>query len=268
MSKVAFLLGRRPSDESLLPDVLDRLEAGGHRTEVHLVAEVDDVEALAGCDLVVLRALQLPDLDRLGPLERAKTRCCNSVKGCRAARDKALAASLLEDAEVPTPRTTVAHGWDAVEELAAEIPIVVKPVLGSRGAGVVFVERGQRNEPPWPGPYLVQERVDGDGLDRKVYVVGGRVAGVLRRWPPASFEEKVGSSFVPGPEERRAALAAGAALGLDVFGVDLVPGPKGPTVVDVNAFPGFKGVPTAPMWLADHFAKLAAAAPEVSPCES
>jgi ribosomal protein S6--L-glutamate ligase len=35
-------------------------------------------------------------------------------------------------------------------------------------------------------------------------------------------------------------LAAGAALGLDIFGVDAVLTDRGPTIIDVNAFPGFR----------------------------
>ncbi|MDQ4069776.1 MAG: hypothetical protein M3203_09965, partial [Actinomycetota bacterium] len=57
--------------------------------------------------------------------------------------------------------------------------------------------------------------------------------------------------------ERRAAVAAGAALGLEIFGVDLVVGGDGPVVVDVNGFPGFKGVPPAAAWIADHLRAVA-----------
>jgi ribosomal protein S6--L-glutamate ligase len=55
------------------------------------------------------------------------------------------------------------------------------------------------------------------------------------------------------------ALRAGAALGLNLFGVDLLVTDRGPVVIDVNAFPGFRGAhqPAASMlrFLESHVAE-------------
>ncbi len=40
-------------------------------------------------------------------------------------------------------------------------------------------------------------------------------------------------------------LAVGGTLHLDIYGVDVVEGPDGPVLVDVNAFPSCRGVPGA-----------------------
>ena len=46
------------------------------------------------------------------------------------------------------------------------------------------------------------------------------------------------------PRIRDAALAAGQAMGLEIYGVDVLRAPEGTDfwVVDVNAFPSYKGI--------------------------
>ena len=73
--------------------------------------------------------------------------------------------------------------------------------------------------------------------------------GVQRTWPAPA--DRAGTPFTPGPALRDLARRAAAALGLVVGGVDVLMTPAGPVVVDVNAFPGFKGVPGAARCLAD-----------------
>jgi ribosomal protein S6--L-glutamate ligase len=57
---------------------------------------------------------------------------------------------------------------------------------------------------------------------------------------------------VPVSDEiRRIALATGEACGLALFGLDVIESPRGPYVVDVNYFPGYKGVPDVAPLIAD-----------------
>jgi ribosomal protein S6--L-glutamate ligase len=45
------------------------------------------------------------------------------------------------------------------------------------------------------------------------------------------------------PELVRLVRRCGEVFGLDLYGVDLVKTPKGYSVIEVNCFPGYKGVP-------------------------
>jgi ribosomal protein S6--L-glutamate ligase len=78
------------------------------------------------------------------------------------------------------------------------------------------------------------------------------VFGVMRAWPPRTYEEKLGQAFPVTPELRDLALRCGEAFGIDVFGVDIIVSAGVPYVVDVSSFPGFKGVPDAALRLADY----------------
>ncbi len=59
-------------------------------------------------------------------------------------------------------------------------------------------------------------------------------------------------SFDVDADLRRLARRVGSALNLDIYGVDVVPGPDGPIVIDVNPFPGFRGVADAGTIIAGH----------------
>jgi ribosomal protein S6--L-glutamate ligase len=98
---------------------------------------------------------------------------------------------------------------------------------------------------------LAQEYVESDSV-LKVYVVGDQVFGVRRPGP-------LGLDGPPEPtlisaDIRHLALRCGEIFDLEIYGVDVVEGPYGPVVVDVNYFPSFSGVAKAAECLADAIA--------------
>lgn len=247
---VAFLIGRPPSSASVLHGIIAALRAAGGDASLH--ASPYEPELLRA-QLVALRGLDLATLDGARRLEKLGIRCCNTVAATAIARDKTATERALCAGDVPRPRTVTLKSWDKVRSLAAARPVVVKPYDGSRGAGVVDGGSLPKHE-PFPGPFVVQERVGTDGFDRKLYVVGDIVRGVLREWPPRTLAGKLGTRFEPNEEQRELALTTGRALGLELFGVDVLNGRDGPVVVDVNAFPGYKGVPGAAALLVRYLA--------------
>ena len=256
---IGFLLGQAPSAASVLPEVIWRLRQRGADVAFRLYQDQEPLPAaLREADVVALRALGLTELRTLGRLDGGGVRYCNTVPATAMARDKAAAAAALDVAGVPVPRTRLVEDWTEARALAWERSVVVKAVYGSRGAGVLLGGReGLPELAPFAGPYLIQDRLDHLGPDRKVFAIGNHVSGVLRPWPPSSLADKWGQAFDPAPEEVAVATAAGVAMGLEIYGVDLVPTAEGPVVVDVNAFPGFKGVGAAAPALADHLLTLA-----------
>ncbi len=132
---------------------------------------------------------------------------------------------------MPVPAARLVASWTDVRAAADDARVVVEPLRGPDGRGVHLAHQAADlpQVPPYDGPYLVQDMVPDDGSEHKVYVVGNRVAGVLRTWPARTTADKLGEPFVPDDTERSAALRAGAATGLRVYGVDLLAGRLGPS---------------------------------------
>ena len=269
MSAVLVLSSRPLTARSVLGSALERLGERGLDAATSVVtADAAVPDGAAAADLLVLRDVPAATLAALATAAPGVP-TCNSVAATSAVSDKALVDERLRSAGLPVPRSTVVVAWAEVSAAAAGSAVVVKPTSGRDGGGVLLCPTPTALPPaaPYPGPWLVQELVPGDGTDRKVYVIDEEVSGVLRRWPPRTATDKLGASFRPSDEERSLALAVGAALGLEVFGVDLVGEATGPkVVVDVNAMPGFKGVDGAASRLAEHF--LGHVSQEAASCAS
>jgi ribosomal protein S6--L-glutamate ligase len=98
------------------------------------------------------------------------------------------------------------------------------------------------------GAVYLQQLVAHPGEDARLFVVGGRVAGAMARIAaPGEWRTNVerGARVRPlHPDRATAAIAvrAAEALGLDWAGVDVVTGPTGPTVLEVNGNPSWVGI--------------------------
>ena len=263
--RVALVLGRRPSAGSVLHDVGTLLGVAGVEVAVAVVPDRGQLpRAVHSGDLLVHKDLSPSVLRQL--VRDPSLRCCDDPSAVLRTVDKAAVVARLRTAGVRGPGTRTARTWEQVRTLAADRRgLVVKPRTGTSGQGVLLLDGEAPPLPPSRGPWLVQDRIGGDGVDRKLYVVGDRVSGVLRRWPAP--EDRSGTPFAPSAELTEVARSAATALGLEVCGIDVVAASDGPVVVDVNPFPGFKGVPGAAESLAAHVARRLARL-EVSACAS
>jgi ribosomal protein S6--L-glutamate ligase len=194
----------------------------------------------------------------LAPLWRAERLglpFVNPPSALALAHDKAEALAALDAAGLRTvPTALVVRDADAAAALAA-LPgerFVLKTVAGAAGRGVVVgldraaAARGAAAFADASGPVLVQP-VMGGGVDRRLLVVGGRVVAAMERRPDPTGRAnlRVGAAatpFEPDAPQAALAVAAAAALRLDVAGVDLLSDERGPLLLEVNASPGLKGV--------------------------
>jgi RimK family alpha-L-glutamate ligase len=181
----------------------------------------------------------------------------NSSEAIMRARDKLLAHQHLAAAGVPFPRTVLARQPSDVAKMVRLVggpPVILKLVSGTHGMGVMLgkdIDEIQSSlETVWAlnETLLIQEYVRGSaGTDIRVLVVGGRVLGAMRRTAKLGrFRANVhqGASVEEQPlddELEWLALHATEVMGLDIAGVDLVCGPDGYSVIEVNSAPGFEG---------------------------
>jgi ribosomal protein S6--L-glutamate ligase len=268
--RIALLLARYPDGHPghVFGDVGASLAQRGF--EVDVIHPDEDVFALDELaprhDLYVLKCRSEMGLTLAGALHAQGARIVNSYPTSVLCRDKVATTRVLQAAGVPVPDTWATARRGSLAPLLAAGPLIVKPHAGSRGRGVVVVEDRDALErlSDDDGPVIVQRYLPPDGLDRKLYCIGGEVFGVLRRWPPRTYAEKLGEAFPVDGTLRDIVVASGRALGLDLFGLDVVVSNGAPAVVDLSAFPGFKGVPHAAERIAeyiDHVARSAAPGP-------
>ncbi|MDX8355654.1 hypothetical protein [Cognatiyoonia sp. IB215182] len=155
---------------------------------------------------------------------------------------------------LPVPETETHSAWEAVRSRSTTGSIFVKAVSGveGRGAGVSAFCNGAPPEPPFPGPWHVETTQLSDGFDRKLYVAGDQVFGLLKPWPRRDDAPTL--QFEPTNEMAALALKVGQAVGSEIYGVDLVGKGDVFSIVDVNPFPGFRGVAGAPQAIARYIA--------------
>ena len=95
---------------------------------------------------------------------------------------------------------------------------------------------------------MLQEFAAGDGWDNKLWVIDQHIFAARRRTP---LEANASREDFPIPPEElprdwaHIAMEIGRVFNMRLFGVDLLITGRGPMIVDVNSFPGFRGVPGA-----------------------
>ncbi len=236
------------------------VDAGG---QVRVLGPED--VALDALDLLIVRGLPRGSLEQvifrmvsLHVLAALGVRCVNSPRAIEKTVDKSWAGAVLALSGVPTPPTIVCERYDgamrAFDELGGDV--VVKPLFGAMGNGIVRVEdrdvahRVFRALELERAVYYVQRTVGAGGSscrNLRVLVVAGEVAGAMERVSD-SWRANIARGARPravalDESERSLALAAAVALEADVAGVDLLVGPDGDAVVlEVNGIPGWQAL--------------------------
>jgi ribosomal protein S6--L-glutamate ligase len=245
---VTVLTERRYCEQAQPRGLIGALRRAGART---LVVPDDRLGAFrpGRSDVVVARGRSRCVLGALRAAEAAGVPTVDRPAAIAAVRDKAAMAATLAAAGLPAPRTWC--GAAAAPALPAHRRFVVKPRFGDNGRGVAIVSRLR----PGAGSdeqVVVQEYIENDGADCKLYVIGRQV-WVVRKPSPISPCRTGRLGPVPVTAELRdLALACGDAFGLSLYGVDCVQTPTGPLVIEVNDFPNFTAVPGADQRLAAH----------------
>lgn len=173
-------------------------------------------------------------------------------------RDKLRSLQLLAKAGVGIPKTVVSRNSADIDDLLDKLggmPVIIKLARGTHGNGVVLAETKKAAKSVLQAFYLTNE--DGTnillqefvkesaGTDIRAFVVGGRVVASMKR---QSLDDDFRSNLHKGgegtkikltEEERKMAIKAARAMGLNVAGVDMMRSERGPLILEVNASPGF-----------------------------
>jgi ribosomal protein S6--L-glutamate ligase len=219
-------------------------------------------------DLYVLKSETPLALSLAGALAAAGARVVNTFRASNLTRDKVAATAVLAAAGVPVPPSWTTGQPAMLRPLLAEGPLWLKPQRGTRGTGIRRAtdpldldEQAPPTDPHGlPLPLFAQREVPTSGRDLKVFAAGETLWAISRPFPARSLQEKIGTPAPLPSEIEAAALACGRTLGLELYGVDFLLSEDRFFVVDVNAFPGYKGVADAPQAVADYLYRRALAA--------
>jgi RimK family alpha-L-glutamate ligase len=146
--------------------------------------------------------------------------------------------------------------YSTVVEQEIGFPCIVKVLQGSYGKGVYLCQNQQMFEDLMDmvvnlgvkKTMIVQEYVDtAVGTDLRVWVVGGKTIGAMKRsGPPGEFRANItnggtGEPYTVTDEIDLLCRETAKCLGLDIAGIDLLFDEEGFKVCEANSAPGFEG---------------------------
>jgi RimK family alpha-L-glutamate ligase len=223
--------------------------------------KVNGINLLEDLDALIIRPIgrgSLEELvfrmDMLYKLERQGFYMVNPPTAIEHCVDKYDILAILEDQGVPVPRTlateSVNEALKAFNELGGDI--VVKPIFGSRGQGATRVVDLDIADTIFKaitfhhGVIYMQEFVPHGYSDIRAFVIGNRVVASMRR-VAKGWKTNYSQGAKPAPAEiskefEELAIKSAKAVGCKIAGVDILEGPNGPRIVDVNSQPGWKGL--------------------------
>jgi len=184
--------------------------------------------------------------------------CANTAHGITNSRDKLRSLQILSRHHIGIPRTTfVRDKKDVIPaiERVGGAPVVIKLIEGTQGIGVLLAESMKAAESiiellqSQKQNVLVQKFVaESKGKDIRAFVVGDRVVAAMRRTAQGQeFRSNVHRGGIAEAVEldedyRETAVRSAQILGLQVAGVDMLEGARGPQIMEVNSSPGLEGI--------------------------
>lgn len=218
--------------------------------------------SLAECDLLLVREIPggsleqvIYRMDALHQLENAGLRVVNSPYAIEKMVDKYYTLSLLQQAGVRVPETRITEDFtqamDAFQALGRDV--VVKPLFGSRGIGMVRVTdadtAGRVFRALQLGSYVyyLQQFIPHNNRDLRVMVVGKECVAAMERVAD-SWKTNLATGALPvgaelSPIVGDICLKASRTLGADYCGVDLLRSESGELfVLEVNSMPAWQGL--------------------------
>jgi [lysine-biosynthesis-protein LysW]--L-2-aminoadipate ligase len=175
--------------------------------------------------------------------------------------NKMFMSLILKKNNIPTPKTYFSFSQDAAIENIEHVgyPLVIKPVIGSWGRGVMpikdrdtidaIIETRALSDTPHDRIYYLQEMVKRPPRDIRVITVGNRsIAAMYRTSADGGFKTNIALGAEPEickitNEIDDLAIKASEAMGGGILGVDMMEDEeKGLLVHEVNNTVEFKGL--------------------------
>lgn len=186
-------------------------------------------------------------------LENLGIKVINTTQSMMNAQNKAVTSQLLVKNNVNTPKFlfTKDRNYNFIHNYFDNKKFVMKKIDGSQGLGVYLIENEEDYSNAFDeinDEYFCQEFIDlSYGKDIRVYVLGNKVLGCVKRISDNSFK----SNYSLGGRVEKCELNdsikeisinAAKAIGLDFCGIDLLFTKDSFTVCEVNGNAGFRTI--------------------------
>ena len=224
-------------------------------------ASVGETNILRDLDAMITRPIGRGSLEEiifrmnlLHKLERAGMIIINPPLAIEQSVDKYCSLTLFQENGIHVPRTAVTESHDEALKCFNELggDVVVKPVFGSRGVGATRISdpdvaaRVFRTISFYHGVLYLQEFIPHGNSDIRAFVIGDRVIASIRRisenWKTNVSLGAKPVSYDLSKEMENLAVKAAKVIGCKVAGVDIMEGPDGPLIIEINSQPGWRGL--------------------------
>jgi ribosomal protein S6--L-glutamate ligase len=215
---------------------------------------IEREQAQEQADLYLLKSHAPQALTLAHMLEERKALVVNSWASSLACQDRVLMSQRMKEAGLPWPATqhfsslgTLLQQPEKLEQLT--FPLIIKSYYSHRGdlvGKLDSLDELQALAPEWSEEAIIlQEFTESDGWDIKLWVINQQIFAARRRTPLEANASKqdfpLTGDELPA-EWAQITLEIGRVFALRLYGVDLLQTAHGPMIVDVNSFPGFRGV--------------------------
>ncbi len=263
MSKVCIVFDRLRSEEKMLEKQAIEL---GHDTTM-LDAKITQINTDSSKndfqfgDVVLERCVSyFRGLHFTACLEFLDVPVINEYEVARICGNKLFMSLLLKKHGVPTPKTYFSFSADAARENLEKVgyPLVLKPVIGSWGRGVMPIkdkdtmdaifEIRELTDGPHDRIFYLQELIKRPPRDIRVITVGDQAIAAMYRKSTGGFKTNIALGADPEicqitNEIEELCAKASKAVGGGILGVDLMEDEKNGMVVhEVNNTVEFKGL--------------------------
>ena len=224
-------------------------------------ASVKKIDLLKELDALITRPIGEGSIEEiffrmnlLRKLERTGLFIINQPLAIEQAVDKYCSLTLFQENGLPVPRTAVTESPEEAIKCFYELggDIILKPLFGSRGIGSTRItnpdiaERIFRTITFYHGVLYLQEFINHGDKDIRAFVIGNQVVAAMHR-KSTNWKKNIsrGAKPVPlklSPELENITIKAAKVIGCKVTGADLIEGPDGPLLIELNSQPGWKGL--------------------------
>jgi len=192
-------------------------------------------------------------MDILRRLENLGVECINSTSAIEKCLDKFYTTSLLEDAGLKVPLTVCCESYDDAYSAFLEMKdVVVKPLCGSKGAGITRIQtedmayRFFRSLEFHKYVFYIQEFLEHKNEDFRLMTCKDEVICTMKRkglsWITNVQQGAQPEKFNPTEEMVEMALTASRVLGCHYCGVDILESRGELYLIEANGVPSMYGI--------------------------